>query len=148
VKRTQLQLLIGLQSIASLDLDLREQFCGDDGNAIGYSDPDYADLDHRKLTTRSRSWPQKMYLWGLRIVAKFSQAHSCSVHNGGRKHGQAAAAHEALWLSKLLVSFGLNKVAMPIESRMDSESALPSVSNPVLSQRSKHVAQFILRTCC
>jgi hypothetical protein len=51
----------------------------------------------------------------------------------------AAAAREALWINKLIETFRFNNAAMPMLIRMDSESALALVRNPVVLQRSKHI---------
>jgi ribonuclease HI len=49
----------------------------------------------------------------------------------------ACAVKEALWLAKLLATFGLH--VRPISIWCDSQSAMHLIKNAVISQRSKHI---------
>jgi histone deacetylase 1/2 len=49
----------------------------------------------------------------------------------------SAAAREAMWLGQLFADMG--QVCCPVQMGCDSQSALSLISNPVLSERSKHI---------
>jgi hypothetical protein len=109
-------------------------FKGTSTSVLGYSDADYAgDLDTRRSTTG--------YIFMMNNGAiSWSSKRQATVAVSTTEAEYMAAAHaakEALWLRKLLSDLKLQSGPMVI--KVDNQSAIKVLKNPILSARSKHI---------
>ena len=107
---------------------------GDSPTLKGYCDSDYgSDPDTRRSTTGyvfvlnggAVSWASRLQ---KTVAASTTEAEYMS---------ESAAIKEALWLKTLLIEFGY-KIST-INLFADNQAAIKLMSNPVVSQRSKHI---------
>ena len=109
-------------------------FGGDTASLVGYCDADYAgDPDSRRSTTGfvfvlhngAISWASRLQ---KTVAASTTEAEYMA---------EAAAVKEALWIKTLLTD--LNYSINSVKLYADNQAAIKLMSNPIVSQRSKHI---------
>jgi transposase InsO family protein len=106
------------------------------GELVGYSDADFGgDPDKRRSTTGyvftiaggAISWASKLQ---PTVAASTTEAEYMAA---------AHATKEALWLKKLMISFGFGSQKIPIQMHSDNQAAIAVMKNPTSHQRVKHI---------
>jgi hypothetical protein len=106
------------------------------GQLVGFSDADFGgDPDKRKSTTGyvftiaggAISWASKLQ---PTVAASTTEAEYMAA---------AQATKEALWLKKLMISFGFGSQKIPIQMHCDNQAAIAVMKNPTSHQRVKHI---------
>jgi hypothetical protein len=109
---------------------------GKDGaRLIGYSDSDYAgDINN------SHSTSDVLFFLGSSLVSWHSLKQRMVVMSSCEAEYVAAtsAATQGVWLAWLLADLR-QEVVKPVELRVDNQSALALMKNPVFHERSKHI---------
>ena len=109
-------------------------FNGASAKLVGYCDADYAgDPDSRRSTTGyvfvlnggAISWASRLQ---KTVAASTTEAEYMA---------EAAAVKEALWLKTLLTDLGFSINSVKLYA--DNQAAIKLMSNPIVSQRSKHI---------
>jgi hypothetical protein len=106
------------------------------GKFVGFSDADFGgDPDKRRSTTGyvftmaggAISWASKLQ---PTVAASTTEAEYMAA---------AQATKEALWLKKLMISFGLESQKIPIHMHCDNQAAIAVMKSPTSHQRVKHI---------
>ena len=115
-------------------LDYGINYGGDKLGLVGYCDADYgSDPDSRRSTTGyvfmlnggAISWASRLQ---KTVAASTTEAEYMS---------ESAAIKEALWLKTLLTDFGYDFSSIYMFA--DNQAAIKLMTNPIISQRSKHI---------
>jgi hypothetical protein len=106
----------------------------EDCKLVGYSDSDLAgDIDSRKSTTGVA------YLLGENLISWQSQKKVVALSTCEAEYMAAsAAACQGIWLTRLLGDLR-SRAVEGVELRIDNQSAMTLIKNPVFHDRSKHI---------
>jgi hypothetical protein len=107
---------------------------GDDCRLVGFCDSDLAgDIDNSKSTTGVA------FFFGRSLVSWQSQKQRVvALSTCEAEYMAAAAACQGIWLARLLGDLR-NKATESVELKVDNQSALALMKNPVFHDRSKHI---------